>query len=308
MFNVLYIQPIHPEGMDYLKNKANYNVMVASSTDLETLKTEMQDADVIVTRLTDLREDLLRCAPHLKAVCKHGVGVDNIDVAYCNAHNIAVVTTGDANSSTVAEQTMLAIGALLRKTVWLNDRIREGDWLSRDRSGAEELMGKTLGLIGYGRIGKCLARMAGKGFLMNVCVYDPYTKVEVMNDGLEYVENLEDLLKRADVISLHVPLTEKTRGMIAERELAWMKNGAYVVNYARGGIVSEKALYESLRSGHIAGAALDVFEVEPPDAENNLLFKLDNVILSPHSGTFTNDSKRRMSMRLAVEIEKVLEA
>ena len=253
MFNVLYIQPIHPEGMDYLKNKANYNVMVASSTDLETLKTEMQDADVIVTRLTDLREDLLRCAPHLKAVCKHGVGVDNIDVAYCNAHNIAVVTTGDANSSTVAEQTMLAIGALLRKTVWLNDRVREGDWLSRDRSGAEELMGKTLGLIGYGRIGKCLARMAGKGFLMNVCVYDPYTKVEVMNDGLEYVENLEDLLKRADVISLHVPLTEKTRGMIAERELAWMKNGAYVVNYAARG--AGRRTHRRRGAGRLRGGA-----------------------------------------------------
>ena len=307
MYNILYIQPIHPEGMEYLRSKANYRVMVASATDVETLKREVRDADVIITRLTRLDGELLRCARHLKAVCKHGVGVDNIDVLYCKEHEIAVLTTGDANSSTVAEQAMLAIGALLRKTAWLNERMHRGDWQSRDRSGAVDLMGRTLGLIGYGRIGKSLAGMAGNGFRMKVCVFDPYARAEAERDGWECVDSLETLLGRADVISLHVPLTEETRGMIGEREMALMKKNAYIVNYSRGGIVSERALYENLRSGRLGGAALDVFEVEPPESQSNPLFELDNVILSPHCASFTEDSRRRMSMKLAMEIEGVLE-
>jgi len=308
MHKILYIQPIHPDGMNYLRAKEGYEVVVASATDKETLMREIVDAEVIISRLTNVDAELMTCAPGLKAVCKHGVGVDNIDVEYCKAHGIAVLTTGDANSSTVAEQTMLAIGGLFRRTVWLDKRMREGDWGSRDRSDASDLMGRTLGLVGYGRIGKCLARMAGKGFLMNVCVYDPYAKrEEVEAEGYAFCETLEDVLIKADVISLHVPLTESTRGMIGDAQMKQMKPGSYVVNFARGGVVDEKALIENLVSGHLAGAALDVFEQEPPCAETNPLFRMENVILSPHCGTFTEDSRRRMSMRLATEIERILE-
>ena len=308
MHKILYIQPIHPDGMNYLRAKEGYEVVVSPATDKETLKREIADAEVIITRLTTIDEELMTCAPGLKAVCKHGVGVDNIDVTYCKAHNIAVLTTGDANSSTVAEQTMLAIGSLFRKTVWLDKRMREGDWGSRDRSEASDLMGRTLGLVGYGRIGKCLARMAGKGFLMNVCVYDPYAKREdIEAEGYVFCDTLDELLVKADVVSLHVPLTESTRGIISDAQMKRMKPGSIVVNFARGGVVDEAALYENLISGHLAGAALDVFEQEPPCAQTNPLFKLENVILSPHCGTFTEDSRRRMSMRLATEIERVLE-
>lgn len=308
MHKILYIQPIHPDGMNYLDSKPDYKVVVAPDTSMETLKKEIVDADVIVSRLTRVDAELMQCAEHLRAVCKHGVGTDNIDTAYCREHGIAVLTTGDANSSTVAEQAMLAIGALLRRTVWLDSQMRKGNWASRDQANACDLMGRTVGLIGYGRIGKCLARMAGKGFLMNVCVYDPFTTRETVEaDGYRYFDSLDEMLPCVDIVSPHVPLTDSTRGMIGERQLALMKKGSWVINFARGGVVDEKALYDSLVSGHIAGAALDVFEQEPPDVKNNPLFALDNVILSPHCATFTEDSRRRMSMRLAEEIEKVLD-
>ncbi|MGN1020044.1 MAG: hydroxyacid dehydrogenase [Aristaeellaceae bacterium] len=307
MPRILYIQPIHPDGMAYLAGKPGYEVAVAPDTQRETLAREIADADAVVTRLTAVDAELMRHARHLRAVCKHGVGVDNIDTGYCRAHGIAVLTTGDANSSTVAEQAMLAIGALLRRMPWLDQRMREGDWQSRDRAGAADLMGRTLGLVGYGRIGKCLARMAARGFLMEVCVYDPYAdRAEVEAEGFRYAGQLEDVLRAADALSLHVPLTDATRGMIGAQELALMKPGALVVNFARGGVVDEAALTDALRSGHLGGAALDVFETEPPAADNPLLH-MDNVILSPHCATFTEDSRRRMSMRLALELERTLD-
>ena len=308
MYHIFYIQPLHPEGMNYLRQKEGYYIQVATDTSRETLLREAKDADVIVTRLTKVDAELMTQAKHLKAVCKHGVGVDNIDTAYCREHGIAVLTTGDANSSTVAEQTMIVIGALLRKTLWLDRQMRSGDWGARDRANGQDLMGKTLGLIGYGRIGKCLARMAAKGFLMQVRIYDPYLKREdAAEEGYIYEERLDHLLKSADVVSLHVPLTEQTRGMIGKKEMEAMKDGAYLINYSRGGIIDEKALYESLASGHLAGAALDVYEQEPPPTDLPL-FSLENVIVTPHCGTFTEDSRRRMSMRLAQEIERVLES
>lgn len=308
MYKILYIQPIHPDGMNRLAAREDCRVVVAPDTKRETLEAEIRDADVIITRLTDIDAALMAHGPKLKAVCKHGVGVDNIDVGYCREHNIAVLTTGDANSSTVAEQTMLAIGALLRRVVWLDRRMREGDWGSRDRADACDLMGRTLGIVGYGRIGKCLARMAGKGFLMNVRVYDPWAKKEdVEADGWIWDESLDTLLENADIVSPHVPLTDSTRGMIGREQLAMMKPGSFVANFARGGVVDEAALVEALNSGHIAGAALDVFQQEPPSVENPL-FAMENVILSPHCATFTEDSRSRMSLRLAQEIERVLDA
>lgn len=305
MPKILYIQPIHPDGMNYLAGKDGWTVEIAPDTEAETLYRAIRDADAVVTRLTRVDEALMSHAEHLRAVCKHGVGVDNIDTAYCAAHGIEVVTTGDANSSTVAEHAMLAIGALYKKIAWLDGRMRAGDWGARDRSGAQDLRGKTLGLIGFGRIGKCLAKMARFGFDMRVLVFDPFAKKEdVEAAGCVWCDALSGLLPRSDVISPHVPLTDATRGLIGREALAALPKGALVLNFARGGVVDEAALCEALASGQVGGAALDVFEQEPPQPDNPL-FTLPNVLLSPHSATFTEDSRRRMSMRLATELEKL---
>ncbi len=301
---VLYIQPIHPSGMEKLREK--YEVAVAGDTRRETLVKALADADAAVTRLTAVDRGLMAAAPRLKAVAKHGVGVDNIDTEYAKEHGIAVLTTDDANSSTVAEHTMFAIGALFKRIPMLDGQMRKGNWLSRDLPGARDVMGKTLGIIGFGRIGQNLARMAGQGFRMKVAVYDPFARrEEVEKQGFAYYDDLLDMAATLDVVSPHVPLTTQTAGMIGADFLSAMKTESFVVNFARGGVVNEDALYEALMSGHIAGAAVDVFETEPPDIRKPL-YCLPNVLLSPHCATFTEDSRIRMSMRLAEEIDQVL--
>lgn len=301
---VLYIQPIHKSGMEKLA--AKYEVIVPPDTRRETLLSAIRDVDVVVTRLTVLDAALMAGAKHLKAVAKHGVGVDNIDTAYCQAHGIKVLTTGDANSSTVAEHAMFAIGALYKHIPLLDRETRRGNWGSRDEVVSRDVRGKTLALVGYGRIGRCLAGMAGAGFDMRVRVFDPYAdRAQVEMAGYTWCATLADALCGADVLSLHVPLTEDTRGMIGAAELSALAPDALVVNFARGGVVDEGALYAALMDGHIAGAALDAFAQEPPDTQNPL-YQLDKVLLSPHCATFTEDSRRRMSMRLAEEIDRVL--
>jgi len=303
---VLYLQPIHPEGMEKLAQR--YEVAVAPDTSRETLLREIEDADAVVTRLTPLDRALLERGGRLKAVAKHGVGVDNIDVDYARERGIAVLTTGDANSSTVAEHAMFAIGALLKRIPLLDRAMREGQWAARDWPGSADACGRRLGVIGFGRIGARLARMASLGFDMKVSVHDPYADPKAVQAlGYAWRERLEQLLEEADVVSVHVPLTPETRSLLDARRLALLPKGAYVVNFARGGIVQEEALYEALRTGRLAGAALDVFAVEPPDP-GHPLFALPNVILSPHCGTFTEDSRRRMSLRLAEEIDAALSA
>jgi len=304
MMKVLYIQPIHESGMKRLSQK--YEVVVAPDTSRETLEKYIADADAVVTRLTVVDASLMEKARNLKAVCKHGVGVDNIDVEYANDHGIAVLTTGDANSSSVAEHTMFAIGALFKRIVYFDREMRKGNWMARDTGNSFDVRGKNLGIIGFGRIGMCLANMAKYGFNMNVSVYDPYVSRETVEEkGHAYYENLDDMLPFVDIISPHIPLTDATGNLIDMRRLEMMKKGSFVINFSRGGIVNEKDLFRAIESGHIAGAALDVFEKEPPETDNPL-FNHPNVLLSPHCATFTEDSRIRMSMRLAEEIEKVL--
>lgn len=260
---ILYIQPIHPAGMRRLAEK--YTVCIAPDTQRETLLACVQDADAIVTRLTRIDAELMEAAPRLKAVCKHGVGVDTIDVEYARSRGIVVLTTGDANSVTVAEHAMFAIGALMKRVVFMDAAMRMGDWAARDRGVSVDAAGKTLGLIGYGRIGSRLAHMAGWGFDMRVVVFDPYVSSEtVQTNGFEWVSSLDVLLDCADVISVHVPLTEATRSMLGREQLLRLKPGSYVLNFARGGIIVENALAELLHTGHIAGAAIDAFAEEPP--------------------------------------------
>lgn len=292
--------------MDYLRALPGYIVEVAPDTNPDTIKKLIADADAVVTRLTILSKDILRYGARLKAVCKHGVGVDNIDTAYCETRGIRVLTTGDANSTSVAEHAMFAIGAMFKRIPWLDSRMRERDWLARDSYTGRDLNQKTLGLIGFGRIGSRLAGMASRGFGMNVCVYDPYAAREsIEREGYAYCETLSEMLPKADVISLHVPLTPETTGIISDAQLSMLKKGACVVNFSRGGTVDEAALARALIDGRVSFAALDVFTREPPPFDDPLL-RMDNVLLSPHCATFTEDSRINMSMRLAIQIEETL--
>lgn len=301
---ILYIQPIHASGMERLA--AQHEVVVAPDTERATVMRLIADADAVVTRLTPMDRALIEQGTRLKAICKHGVGVDNIDTAFAASRGIEIVTTGDANSSAVAEHAMFAIGALHKRMVMLDRAMRAGEWGVRDHSGATDVRGKVLGIVGLGRIGSCLARMAGAGFGMEVWAYGPrLSAAQASAQGCHWAPDLDTLLRKADVVSLHLPLTADTRHLMDARRLSLMRRGAYLVNFARGEVVEEDALYAALRDGHLGGAALDAFETEPPDIRRPL-FQLDNVLLSPHCAALTEDARRSMSLRIAEALERIL--
>lgn len=301
---VLYIQPIHASGMDKLRG--NYDVVVANNEDKGFLMEAVADASAIITRLTDIDADIIAAGKKLEAIAKNGIGVDNIDVAAATSRKIAVLTTGFANISSVAEHTMFAIGSLYKRIPYFDNAMHEGNWMSRDEGGFKDVADQVLGIAGLGRIGLLTAKMAKDGFNMKVLVYDPFLNPEKVKAlGYDYAENIDDLCRKADVISLHMPLTKENTHIINEHTLSLMKPTAFVINFSRGLMVNEEALYQALVEKKIAGAALDAFAHEPPNF-NNPLYKLDNVLLSPHTAGISEDARKRMSLKVAEGIDDVL--
>ena len=221
-------------------------------------------------------------------ISRHGVGYDNVPLELCTARGIPVTLTVAANAVSVAEHTMLLMLAAARSVDRArHGRSRAGDFAVRSRLRGVELRGRTLVLVGYGRIGREVAARAA-AFGMRVCVVDPYLAASPP-DGVELIGDLAQALPRADVISLHVPLTDETRGLIGDAELAAMPQGAILVNASRGGVVDEEALLASVRSGHLHGAGLDTFAVEPLPADSPLLAE-PRIVLSPHAAALTEEA------------------
>lgn len=300
---VLYIQPIHPAGMDMLREK--YDVVVANTEDKATLMEMVKDASAIVTRLTDVDADIINAGEKLEAVAKNGIGVDNIDVACATEKKIAVLVTGPANTSSVAEHIIFAMGAFYKRIPYFNQAMHEGNWKCRDEGGFYDVADRTFGVIGLGRIGGQVAQIA-KVLKMNVLVYDAYmSREKIESMGYDYAESLEQLCRNADVISMHMPLTKENTHMINDESLSWMKPNALVMNFSRGPMVDEDALYRALAEKKIAGAALDAFIPEPPNFDHPL-YKLDNVLLSPHTAGISEGARMRMSVNVAKGIDAVL--
>ncbi|HVW92532.1 MAG TPA: hydroxyacid dehydrogenase [Devosia sp.] len=273
----------------------------------EELGALLADARVLIVRnRTQVRPALLEKAAKLTCVGRLGVGLDNIDVEACKARGIAVYPANGANDLSVAEYVITAALVLLRQA-WLStaDMIA-GAWPRQKLMGAE-LAGKTLGLVGYGAIAREVARRAAA--LGVACVgHDPFLPSDSPAWGDTQPLALDDLLARADIVSLHVPLTPATQHLIDARAMARMKKGSLLINAARGGVVDEAALVEALRSGHLAGAALDVFEHEPLTADAGRLFAgLGNLILTPHIAGVTLESNVRVSNLIADKVAAHLE-
>jgi D-3-phosphoglycerate dehydrogenase len=245
-----------------------------------------------------------RVGPQLLVVARPGIGVDNIDVPAASERGVLVVNTPDAPTESTAEH---AVGLLLA----LAKRIVEADrWLRGPRdSGVPlglELRGRTLGLVGLGRIGRRVAEICGLGLRMRVLAHDPYVSpAEAERLGVTLVDGLDALLGEADVVSVHAPSTPETQGLIGERTLARMKRGALLVNASRGALVDEEALLAALRSGHLAGAALDVFRNEPPPPDHPLL-ALPNVVATPHNAAWTDVGRLASSEGAATQVLQVL--
>jgi D-3-phosphoglycerate dehydrogenase len=249
------------------------------------------DADAVIVGVDPLDRDVLERAPRLKVIAKYGVGTDNIDMACAAERGIKVTTTAGANTEAVADYTFALLLAAARKVVPIDRACREGDWR---KTTAVDVNGRTLGLLGLGQIGKAVVRRA-RGFGMRVLAYDAVRdEAFAAAGGVVYADSADEILREADFVSLHVPLTDATRHMIGSREFGLMKRTAVLVNTARGGLIDEGALLEALAGGRIWGAGIDVFEKEPPD--NRELLELDNLVIGSHCAASTVQAVDNMGM------------
>ena len=298
---VLIADQINEKGIDELKDVAE--VVVNTSITKEELLNVIKDFDAIIIRSrTKLTAEVIDAADKLKIIARAGVGVDNVDVPAATERGIMVVNAPESTSVTVAEHTIGIILSLARKIAIADKSVKEAKWEKKKFMGLE-LNGKTLGVIGMGRIGSQVVTRL-KAFGMDTIVYDPYITEEVASKLGVTVVDLETLLKNADVMTIHVPLTPETKHLIAKPQFELMKENAFIVNCARGGIIKEEDLYEALKAGQLRGAGLDVYETEPP--ENSPLFELDNVVLTPHIAASTAEAQRDAAIIVANEVKKVL--
>jgi D-3-phosphoglycerate dehydrogenase len=249
---------------------------------------------VVVRSKTNVDKEFIDQTKNLKLVIRAGVGLDNIDKEYCKTKGIEVKNTPGASTISVAELVFAHLLAISRNIVTANVSMREDKWIKKELIGTE-LSGKTLGIVGYGRIGRKVAKIA-KSFDMEVIAYDPFIK-----EADVPLVSLEELIERSDVITLHLPLIPETKNLISGEKIGKMKPNTIIINAARGGIVDENALYEAMKSGKIRGAGLDVFSQEPP--KNSPLRELDSVSLTPHIGASTLESGERVGIAV-VDIVK----
>ncbi|MFX1285219.1 MAG: hydroxyacid dehydrogenase [Promethearchaeota archaeon] len=283
--------------------KKNYEVIEQHFSQSELLNEISKYHAIIVRSATKIPREVIEKGTKLKVIGRAGVGVDNIDVEAATENEIFVVNSPQASTISVAEITIGYILALSRNLVQATNETKKGKWPKKRLMGTE-LYKKKLGFIGCGRIGAEVAKRA-QVFGMHCLVYDPYLPPEVpAKIGVEMTDDLDKLFRISDFITIHAWLTEETRGMVSKNELKKMKSTSFLVNCARGGIVDEDALYDALKEKKIAGAALDVFSVEP--AIENRLFELENLYVSPHIAASTKEAQIRAGLVTAEQVQLVL--
>jgi len=268
---------------------------------------EITDVDaLIITSQHHVSRKVIEAARKLKVIVKYGSkpGIDNVNLNAATEKGIVVCYTPYANSDSVAEHTIALILALLKKLDTMSFRLRQGKWRDKSLLGYE-LLGKTVGIIGLGSVG-CKVAEKIRGFGVKLTAYDPYVSKETAKRVGVRLVDLETLLKESDILTIHAALTERTVHLIGEKELKLVKKSAFIINTARGAIIDEKALIKALKEGWIAGAALDVFEEEPPKPDNPLL-KMDNVLVTPHFASCTYEAYQREAFMAAEEVLRVLQ-
>lgn len=303
---VLVVQAIHPAGIEMLQPKVD--IIMASSPDPKQLEKEVADVDAIILRLTPLPARVINAALKLKVIGRPGVGYENVDLKAATARNIPVVYSPGSNNVSVAEHTVGLMLALTKRIVDANDAVKVKDnFQFRTAVKTMELDGKTIGIVGFGKIGRKVATICRNGFGMKVIAYDKYISASVAADeGARLVDSLDELLAEADIVSMHMPATPESYHMISRDQLKKMKSSAFLLNTARGSVVDEQALADALKARTIAGAGSDVFEQEPP-SKDNPLFTLDNYIVTPHMAAHSEESLARMATMMAEGVLDVLD-
>jgi D-3-phosphoglycerate dehydrogenase len=302
---VLVSDPISQTGVDALAEGGHLDVTFQPGLPHdELLKIIPEYAALVVRSQTKVGADVIAAAKNLKAVGRAGVGVDNVDVDAATRRGIVVMNTPGGNTVSTAEHAFSLLVSVARKIPQADASVKSGQWDRKSFQGVE-LNGKTLAILGMGRIGTEVAKRA-LAFGMRVLAYDPYlSEARAKTLQVELVENLEDALPHADFVTMHMPLTDETKHMLNAARLAKLKKGARIVNCARGGLIDEQALAAALASGHVAGAAIDVFEQEPPAAENPLRHA-PNVVFTPHLGASTAEAQESVGIEIAHAIRAAL--
>jgi D-3-phosphoglycerate dehydrogenase len=303
-FSILLYEDMHEAGKALLRERAD--VLFAKSFDEASLIEQAKDVDGIIMRANGkVSRRLMESAPKLKVVGRHGVGVENVDLEAATEKGIWVVNTPDANDISVAEH-FFGLALTLSKVLKKSDiALREGRFEARYEYIGRELHGKTLGILGFGRIGRAVGRIGHKGFDMKVLYYDAVRYEETEKELKARKVSLGEVLSESDYISINLPMLPETKGLLGEREFRLLKPSAFIINLARGPIWDEKALYTVLKKGKIAGAGSDVYAVEPA-AKGHPLFEFENFIGTPHMAAHTEEALRRMSL-VAEDVIRVLE-
>jgi D-3-phosphoglycerate dehydrogenase len=298
-FKVLICDGMSKEGLDILKAQPGFEVLNQKGISREDLLATIPECDAVVVRsATQLDREAISAGPKLKVLARAGVGLDNIDIEAATERGIVVMNTPSGNTTSAAEHTMALMLALARKIPQADATMKNGGW-DRGKYVGREMFGKTLGIIGLGKIGREVAKRA-QSFSMHTIGHDPFTSREsAAADGIEWVE-FDDLLAKSDILTLHTPLTNDTRGIICEKTLSKMKNGAFLINCARGPLLNDADVAAALASGKLGGAAIDVYHEEPP--KDSPLVGLPNVVATPHLGASTDEAQINVAIMIAEQI------
>jgi len=296
---ILVCDPIHREGLEKLE-EAGFEVDVKPAVSQEQLRKAVSEYDALIVRSrTKVTKDIIEAGKRLKSIGRAGVGLDNIDTETAKKRGIVVLNTPEAPAEAVAELTMGLILSLARNIPLADRTMKEDEWIKKKLMGWQ-LRGKTLGTVGLGNVGLKVAKLA-RAFGMKILITKRTPPAPALLKELDgKIIPLDDMLRRSDIVTIHVPLTPKTHSMIGEEQFELMKEGAYLINTSRGAIVNEKALLEALKSGKLAGAALDVYEEEPP--RNLALIKMPNVVCTPHIGAQTREAQKAAATLIAEKI------
>lgn len=306
MNKILLSEPIDEAGRSVLEGKAE--VVVSPDPSEQSVGRLLQDADALIVRTaTQVTREMIEGAGRLKVISRTGGGLNNVDIEAATDCNVVVCGVKGPQDRFVAEHAVSMMGALAKQFFYLDRETKKGNFKSRFEYRPVGLAEKRVGLVGLGRIGRILAEICTRGLGMEVCAYDPYVAPEALGTmDILFAQDIAEVIRTADFLSFHVPLTDDTLGLMGEEQFAMMKPTAFVINTSRGEVIQESALVDALKKGLIAGAGLDVFEKEPPDA-GNPLFQIDNVILSPHSAALTKDTVTKLAKGSAENALNVLE-
>jgi len=286
-------------------NKAGAELIGVQCKTEEEIIEKCKDAVGLINQYAPVGRKVMESLPDLKVIARYGVGVNTIDIPAATELGICVANVPDYCMDEVSDHAMALLMACARKVVLMNNEVKKGNWDFKVSVPINRLRGQNLGLVSFGKIAQTLAKKA-QAFGLNLLVFDPYVSESVIKQYNAKSVGLEELLKESDYISVHAPLTAETEHLISEKELQMMKKSAFIINTGRGPVIDEKALIKALQEGQIAGAGLDVLEVEPAAPDNPLL-KMDNVVINPHAAWYSEQAEAELRTKTARGVAEVLQ-